>query len=130
MENQKNYCIECEELLRGRTDKKFCSDYCRTSHHNRKNADLSLVLRVIDRRLKANRRILMKLYDSVQNDSKLVPLKYVETLGFTFNFYTHIDVDSEKESVFCYEYGYQKIDDKKVQLLKQSPFSEGVDLIA
>jgi hypothetical protein len=130
MESQKNYCTECESILRGRIDKKFCSDACRTLYHNRKNSQFSDALRLIDKRLKANRKILMRLYHAIPSDAKMVPVKHVENLGFTFNFYTHIDMDSDKEIIFCYEYGYQKVDDKKVQLLKQLPFGEGVELIA
>lgn len=130
MESQKNYCLECQDLLRGRTDKKFCSDSCRSMHHNRQKADLSESLKMIDKRLKQNRRILMNLYHASNGNRNLIPIKYVETLGFTFNFYTHIEFSADKECIFCYEYGYQKLDNQKVQLLKQLPFSEGVDIIA
>ena len=130
MENLKNYCPECNEQLRGRTDKKFCSDSCRSVFHNRQKSEQSIVLKMIDKRLKRNRKILMGLYDALHNDTKLVPLKYVENLGFAFNFYTHIETDSHQEMVFCYEYGYRKVDKQKVQLVKQIPFSEGVDIIA
>jgi hypothetical protein len=130
METIKNYCPECNEKLRGRTDKKYCSDSCRSMHHNRQKAEQSMVLKMIDKRLKRNRKILMGLYDTLTGDSKMVPLKYVENLGFTFNFYTHIENDMQEEMVFCYEYGYRKVDNQKVQLLKQIPFSEGVDIIA
>jgi predicted nucleic acid-binding Zn ribbon protein len=130
METIKNYCPECNEKLRGRTDKKFCSDSCRSMYHNRQKSDQSMVLKMIDKRLKLNRKILMGLYDTLTGDSKMVPLKYVENLGFTFNFYTHIENDTQDEMVFCYEYGYRKVDNQKVQLLKQIPFSEGVDIIA
>ena len=32
-------CLECGEPLKGRVDKKFCSDYCRNSHNNKVNKD-------------------------------------------------------------------------------------------
>ncbi len=130
MESHKNYCLECSEILRGRTDKKFCSDSCRAVFHNRQNTERSQALKIIDKRLKQNRRILMKLYNGLSNDAKMVPLKYVETLGFTFNYFTHIEENAEAQFIFCYDYGYHKIDNKKVRLLKQSAFSEGVDIIA
>ncbi len=130
METLKNYCLECNEVLRGRTDKKFCSDSCRAVFHNRQNTERSTTLKIIDKRLKQNRRILMKLYDGLSNESRMVPMKYVETLGFTFNYFTHIEENANNQFVFCYEYGYHKIDNQKVRLLKQSAFSEGVDIIA
>lgn len=128
METKKIYCLECQEVIRGRTDKKFCSDSCRSLHHNRKKSQESDELKFINKRLKQNRTILQNLYN--QSKNKLIPLNYVEKLGFTFNFFTHIDMDSDTQIVFCYEYGYRKVDEQKVQLMKQKLFSEGVDLIA
>ena len=130
MQNSKNYCSECNEILRGRTDKKFCSDSCRSMFHNRLKSQQSGVQKMIESRLRKNRKILMGLYNNMTSDLKLVPLKYVENLGFTFNFYTHIEHDTQKQMIFCFEYGYQKIDNQKVKLVKQIPFSEGVDIIA
>ncbi len=130
MQNIKNYCPECNEVLRGRTDKKFCSDSCRSMFHNRLKSQQSEVQKMIEGRLRKNRKILMGLYNNIASDLKLVPLKYVENLGFTFNFYTHIEHDTQKQMIFCFEYGYQKIDNQKVKLVKQIPFSEGVDIIA
>lgn len=27
-------CLNCDKTLKGRTDKKFCDDYCRNSYNN------------------------------------------------------------------------------------------------
>lgn len=56
-------CLECNEELEGRIDKKFCSEYCRSSYHYRKNKrNQNSLFRSIDKQLKLNRRIL-KLYN-------------------------------------------------------------------
>jgi hypothetical protein len=39
METNK-FCLNCNEKLVGRTDKKFCSDYCRTHYHNALNKEI------------------------------------------------------------------------------------------
>ena len=48
MENRK--CLECEETVKGRVDKKFCSDYCRNSYNNRVNKDSKNLIRNINNR--------------------------------------------------------------------------------
>ena len=31
------FCVQCQQELRGRIDKRFCSDSCRTQYHNEAN---------------------------------------------------------------------------------------------
>ena len=33
----KRKCLECQEILYGRSDKKFCGDYCRNTYNNKLN---------------------------------------------------------------------------------------------
>jgi hypothetical protein len=54
-------CLECEEKLIGRRDKKFCSDYCRNAYNNRQNSDANSLVRNINNTLRKNRRILEEL---------------------------------------------------------------------
>ena len=30
-------CKTCEKPIKGRSDKKYCNDYCRSIHHNKNN---------------------------------------------------------------------------------------------
>ena len=129
MDTQKKYCPECEDVIRGRIDKKFCSDACRSLYHNRQNAVRSATLKWIDKRLKRNRTILEKLHDRC-NPKYGVPLKQVEHMGFTFDFYTHKETLEKKEYVFCYEYGYKMHSDKYIEVIKHNLFGDGLDLIA
>ena len=36
---EKRECLECREPVKGRVDKKFCSDYCRNAYNNNVNKD-------------------------------------------------------------------------------------------
>ena len=51
-------CIECNKLLKGRADKKFCDDLCRNSYNNKLNSDTNGYVRNINNTLRKNRRIL------------------------------------------------------------------------
>jgi hypothetical protein len=127
---EKKVCLECEETIRGRSDKKFCSDACRTSYHNRNNIDKPEVIKFIDYQLKRNRKILKKFYSQFSENKMEIPVKQFTHMGFAFDFYTHKEILQSSEFVFCYEYGYNKIDENKVMLIKQSPFALGVELFA
>jgi hypothetical protein len=97
-------CLECEDVLVGRVDKKFCHDACRTAFHNRQSRESLAQLRAINRKLRANRRILSTLY---QSGSTQVRRTQLFRLGFDFNFLTHSDyLEGKGYCRFCYDYGY------------------------
>ena len=57
-DHMKRECLECRDPIRGRIDKKFCSDYCRNAYNNKLNKDSNNLLRNINNRLRRNYRIL------------------------------------------------------------------------
>lgn len=125
-------CIECDEVIRGRTDKRFCSDSCRSAFHNRDKLQLPATYRLIDHRLKRNRKILEKCYrllESTKNNSSVLERMdmhlnkmNVKTLGFAFDYYTHKDWVDAKEYTFCYEYGYRFTENNAIVLIRRMPF--------
>ncbi len=125
-------CIECDEVIRGRTDKRFCSDSCRSAFHNRDKFQLPATYRLIDHRLKRNRKILEKCYKMLESTSPthgifelmdpILDKKNVKTLGFAFDYYTHKDWVDAKEFTFCYEYGYRFTENNAIVLIRRMPF--------
>lgn len=108
MENQENLkplCLECGDKIRGRSDKKFCNDACRSAYHNRKSKDVSNPQKTINKLLNKNRKILKDCFE--QSEHKTVPMIKLENKGFVFNFYTHLE-DSNKGVLYryCYDFGY------------------------
>ena len=57
----KKKCLECEEPLNGRVDKKFCSDYCRNSYNNKIDKESKNLVRNTNNRLRKNHRLLSEL---------------------------------------------------------------------
>jgi len=51
-------CLECDNEIKGRIDKKFCSDYCRNAYNNKLNKDSNNLVRNTNNRLRKNYRIL------------------------------------------------------------------------
>jgi hypothetical protein len=114
----KKQCFYCGEDIKGRIDKKFCDDQCRNSYNNRLNSDASATVRNINNILRKNRRIIESL---LPEEGKLkTNIQKLQTAGFNFTYHTHT-YTTLKGSVyhFCYEYGYLKLDDNLVMLVKR-----------
>jgi len=47
-------CLECGEPIKGRSDKKFCGDYCRNVYNNKINTDSKNLIRNKNNRLRKN----------------------------------------------------------------------------
>jgi predicted nucleic acid-binding Zn ribbon protein len=60
-EKEVRKCKECGQVLNGRKDQKFCSDYCRNTYNNRQNEDATAYVRRINNILRKNRRILASM---------------------------------------------------------------------
>jgi hypothetical protein len=118
-------CQECSEVLAGRSDKKFCSDICRTSYNNKLNSLDHTGIRLINSKLTQNRKILKELFYTDASTVKSKPKKTgvkKETLlqkGFNFIYYTHALKKDNSNHFFCYEYGYYCINKDEFILVKQ-----------
>jgi hypothetical protein len=98
-------CLYCQETVVGRSDKKFCTPYCKSAYHYQQNKlnDASL-FHSIDRQLKDNRRIL-KSYNKA-GKSFVRKEKLIEE-GFNPKYFTHYwKAQNGNVYLFCYEYGF------------------------
>ena len=115
-------CLDCGEKLRGRSDKKFCSDHCRNNYNNKLNKDVNLFVRNVHSLLRKNRRVLLDLYDT---GKRKIHIDALIVTGFNFNFITQV-IESEDGSVsrFCFEYGYRELDSSYIELIKNVSIAE------
>ncbi len=101
-------CLDCGTQLRGRADKKFCDDQCRSNYNNRLKAGSSSALRPVNAILRKNHSILTKL--CAGNKIKLRKddlLRY----GFDLTYHTHLyNTQNGNTYYFCYDYGYMRLD--------------------
>ena len=101
-------CPECGEEYTGRADKKFCSDYCRNTHHNNLNSSADAYMKSIVGIIKKNRRILKEL--NPNGKTKLHKDKLINK-GFNFNYFTNIyTTKTGTQYYFCFEQGYLPLD--------------------
>ncbi len=115
-------CLDCGETLRGRTDKKFCSDQCRNNYNNRLNRDSNNFVRNVHGLLRKNRRILSDLY----SEGKIrVHKDALFALGYNFSFFTHVIETSQGFKYhYCFEYGYRETGNDFLELKQNSQYIE------
>jgi len=100
-------CPHCYEIITGRSDKKFCSPYCKSAYHYQQNKakDASL-FSVIDQQLRTNRRLL-KSYNKAGKAT--VRKEIFLEKGFNPKYFTHYwKARNGNLYLFCYEYGFME----------------------
>ena len=110
-------CLECGEKIVGRSDKKFCSDYCRNSYNNKIDKDSKNLIRNINNRLKKNYKILSEL--NTLGKTKVTRRKLIEK-GFDFQLFTSIyTTKTENTYFYVYDQGYLILDNDMLLLIKR-----------
>ena len=110
-------CLECNERIVGREDKKFCSDGCRNAYNNKINKDSNNLMRNINNKLRKNYRILGEL--NADGKSKTTKNK-LQSHGFDFNFFTNIlHTKTGNTYYFVYDQGYMMLENDFYVLVKK-----------
>jgi hypothetical protein len=110
-------CLECDEKIIGREDKKFCSDGCRNSYNNKINKDSNNYMRNTNNKLRKNYRILSSL--NVDGKSKTTKSKLLSK-GFDFEYMTNIlQTKTGNTYYFLYDQGYLLLDNDFYMLVKK-----------
>lgn len=102
----KKYCLNCDTVIQGRIDKKFCDDQCRNTYNNQQNSNSTNFIRRVNHRLKRNRNILESIIPEGEEMAKSTRDRLLRD-GFQFKFFTH-RYETKKGNTYhyCYDYGY------------------------
>ncbi|MBY0485577.1 MAG: hypothetical protein K2P85_00055 [Flavobacteriaceae bacterium] len=110
-------CLECNEKIVGREDKKFCSDGCRNAYNNKINKDSNNYMRNVNNKLRKNYRILSDA--NPDGKSKITKTKLLSK-GFDFEFFTNIlNTSTGNTYYFVYDQGYRNLEDDFIMLVKK-----------
>ncbi|WP_299617909.1 hypothetical protein [uncultured Tenacibaculum sp.] len=113
---EKRTCLECDEVLRGRADQKFCSDYCRNTYNNKVDKDTKNLIRNINNRLKKNYKILSEL--NTKGKTKVTRTKLYDK-GFDFKLFTSLYQTKTGNTYFyIYNQGYLELENELYLLVK------------
>ena len=118
-ENKSTNCLTCNKPLKGRTDKKFCDDYCRNTYNNQLKAASINLVRNINNALGKNRRILESLFKNEEDIAKAPKDKLLQK-GFQFKYITHTYMNKRGNVYFfCYDMGYLPLENDWYLLVKR-----------
>ena len=110
-------CLECQETVLGREDKKFCCDSCRNNYNNKINKDSTNFMRNVNNKLRKNYRILSDFNPEAKTSisrSKLIDK------GFDFDFFTNILKTTTGNTYhFIYDQGYRKLENDFYMLVRK-----------
>jgi hypothetical protein len=114
------HCKACGHLIRGRSDKKFCNDYCRNGFNNQLTAPTENNIRNINHQLLKNRRILEAL---LPLEEKMVMVGLLELTGNGFNEAYHTQTKTTASGItqyFCYDLGFFKIENERCVVVRNA----------
>lgn len=110
------YCIDCGNRIRGRTDKKFCNDHCRSHYHNALNRGRNNVFKEVNHILKKNTAILDQF---VQQGVFQIEKQTLAATGFDFNYFTNFINGPLGEQYYgIYHYAYRQHPAEQVELVQ------------
>ena len=101
-------CLNCNEEFNGRSDRIFCSPYCKSNYHyqQRKEKEDSLYVK-ITKQLRLNRKIL-KEYNKAGKST--VRKQVLIDAGFNPKIFTHYWKNSKNQVyLFCFEFGFMEL---------------------
>ena len=119
-EKETKICLFCKKPVKGRSDKKFCDDYCRAAYNNDLKSASNNYIRNVNNALGKNRRILESLLPDGEPTAKANQDKLLQ-LGFQFKYLTHIyTTKTDKTYFYCYEYGYLSLENNWFLIVKRN----------
>ncbi len=105
-----NTCLQCNQTLFGRKDKKFCNDFCRNSYNNVE------IVRNINNRLRKNNRILKTL---LEEGARSVNKNELSLRNFDFKYITNVDESKNGTIFYVYDVGYQELNEENYLLFQE-----------
>ena len=110
-------CLDCSNTLRGRTDKKFCDDQCRSNFNNLKKAGQQSCIRPINSILRKNYAVLSRICigKKVRTTKNNLLLN-----GFNPDYHTHLhQTQTGNTYFFCYDYGFLFLNKDEILIVKK-----------
>lgn len=109
-------CLQCDQTLFGRKDKKFCNDFCRNTYNNNLNKDKVEIVRNVNNRLRKNNRILKSL---LEVGAMSVSKNQLNLSNFDFRYITNLNDSNDGTIYYVYDVGYQMLDEENYLLFQE-----------
>lgn len=120
-EQEKEHCLECgNELSYGRAGKKFCSDKCKNSYHNRREYASRNLKAKVNAAIERNYRILSRV---MSIGMKSVSLQELALMGFDRDYMTSYRKSGRFGQCSCYNITYRITPTRIYEIKKPEPLS-------
>ena len=119
-------CPYCSEEIKGRSDKKYCSPYCKSAYfYEQTKRNVPSFFKTVDLHLRTNRRLL-KEYNKAGKAT--IRKEVLLNAGFNPKYFTHYWKNKKGDVyLFCYEFGFLEVtekDSKKFVLVKWQEYMD------
>ena len=112
-------CPICKTIVRGRSDKKFCSIKCKSYYHRRLRQVTSDIAVDIDKIIHRNRSILLEIMGKTSKKKKVKRLILTQK-KFSFKHITHYIVNSKGKTFhYVYDFAWMTFSDDEVLIVRK-----------
>lgn len=121
-------CPVCNTRFKGRKDKRYCCEDCRSAYNRSQRAASDAVLTEALSVLRINRGILKKLW---AGKTTLVSREGLEALGFDASVYSSVHVNSRNFTYyFVADFGFRPMNTQGTDMaliIRREPFAKALD---
>ncbi|MDX5438442.1 MAG: hypothetical protein LPK03_14660 [Pontibacter sp.] len=117
-------CENCGVMVKGRIDKRYCSDQCRATARNQRKAQNmgERLMKEINNKLRHNRQVLQR---ASPEGKTTLRREILQLAGFDFRHFTHLYRTKQGNTYhFCYDYGYLLLPDEKVLIVNWQAYMD------
>ena len=109
----------CKTPLRGRSDKIFCSIYCKNEYHLKLRRATAKIVKETDKILHRNRSILLEILGKNKTQKKIDRL-ILEKKKFRFNYFTGTYVNRRGKTYhYVYDFAWMSFSDQEVLIVRK-----------
>lgn len=112
-------CKVCAKSIKGRSDKIFCSFYCKNVYHKKIRYASKVAAIEINGYLKRNYAILLEALTQNKVQIKIYR-NLLEKKGFRFKYHTHFHVNSKSKTLFyVYDIAWIEFSDDEILVIRR-----------
>ena len=112
-------CKVCAKTIKGRSDKIFCSTYCKNVYHKKLRYASKVAAIEINGYLKRNYAILLEVLGNNKTQIKVYRTLF-EKKGFRFKYHTHFHVNSKGKTFFyVYDIAWMEFSDDEILVVRR-----------
>lgn len=112
-------CKVCKKELKGRSDKKYCSEACKNYYHKNLRRVTDGASFEIDKILHRNRSILLEIIGKQKGQIKIARMQ-LDQKKFSFKYHTHININSQGKTFYwLYDLAWMEFSDDEILIVRK-----------